>query len=313
MTSRPAGYAEANVYTTIIVDEALRRGIDVEILDPATGELRMRLGDHVVEMVQSLPDLTSAVAFRRCDDKSVSRRVLGAAGLPLPDGALATGGPEDLAFLERHGDVVVKPARGEGGQGITVGVRDPDQLATAVDHARRSCPTVVLEERLQGDDLRVLVIADEVVAAAVRRPPAVEGDGERTVRDLIGASNADRDPGLQIPIDDITDVALRDQGLGLDDVPEPGRTVEVRATANLHTGGTIHDVTHDLHPDHAAVARSAAAVLDLPVAGVDLMVDAHDRPGQHVIEVNEQPGLANHEPQPTAQRYLDLLFPETRN
>ena len=313
MTSRPAGYEQANVYTTIIVDEALRRGIDVEILDPGTGELRMRVGERVVEMVQSLPDLTSAVAFRRCDDKSVTRRVLAEAGLPLPAGALATGGTEDLSFLERHGDVVVKPARGEGGRGITVGVRDPDQLAAAVGLARRSCPTVVLEERLEGDDLRVLVIADEVVAAAVRRPPAVEGDGARTVSELIGASNADRDPGLQIPIDGITDVALRDQGLALDDVPGAGRSVAVRATANLHTGGTIHDVTAELHPDHADVARRAAAVLDLPVAGVDLMVGAHDRPGQHVIEVNEQPGLANHEPQPTAPRYLDLIFPETRS
>ena len=311
MTSLPAGYEEAIVYTTIIVDEALRRGVEVEILDPGTGELRMRLGDRVVDVVQSLPDLTSAVAFRRCDDKSVTRRVLGAAGLPLPAGAVATGGPEDVTFLERHGDVVVKPARGEGGQGITVGVREPEQLEAAVARARGSCPTVVLEQRLPGDDLRVLVIADQVVAAAVRRPPVVEGDGERTVRELIGASNADRDPGLQIPIDEVTDVALRDQGLTLDDVPEAGRSVEVRATANLHTGGTIHDVTDELHPDHADVARRAAAALDLPVAGVDLMVAAHDRPGQHVIEVNEQPGLANHEPRPTAQRYLDLLFPET--
>jgi hypothetical protein len=27
------------------------------------------------------------------------------------------------------------------------------------------------------------------------------------------------------------------------------------------------------------------------------------------IEANERPGLANHEPQPTAQRFIDLLFP----
>jgi GNAT-family acetyltransferase (TIGR03103 family) len=311
VNDRPDGYDRANVYTTIIVDEALRRGIAVELLDPATGEMRMRLGDHVVDMIQSLPDLTSAVAHRRCDDKSVTRRVLGEAGLPLPAGAVATDGPSDAAFLERHGDVVVKPARGEGGEGITVGVRDPYQLGVAVDRARRTCASVLLEERLPGDDLRVLVIADQVVAAAVRRPPVVVGDGENTLRDLIDASNATRDPGLQIPVDAITDVALRDEALTLDDVPAAGRTVVVRATANLHTGGTIHDVTDELHPDHAAVARRAASALDLPVAGVDLMVAAHDRPGQHVIEVNEQPGLANHEPRPTAQRYLDLLFPET--
>ena len=312
MTGRPSGYEACNIYTTIIVDEALRRGVHVEILDPETGEMRMRHGERTVDMVQSLPGLTSAVAFRRCDDKAVTRRVLAAAGLPLPDGMLATGGPDDDAFLDRHGDIVVKPARGEGGHGITVGVTSADELAAAVERARSSCPRVVLEERRGGDDVRVLVIDGEVVAAAVRRPPTVIGDGSRTVRELIGASNEDRDANLQVPIDDITEVALRDEGIGLDDVPDDGRVVAVRATANLHTGGSIHDVTDSLHPDHAAVAVRATEALDLPISGVDLIVEAVDRPGQVIIEVNEQPGLANHEPQPTAQRYLDLLFPDTR-
>ena len=31
-----------------------------------------------------------------------------------------------------------------------------------------------------------------------------------------------------------------------------------------------------------------------------------------IIEANERPGLANHEPQPTAQRFVDLLFPHSR-
>ena len=311
MTTAPDGYDDCNVYTTIIIDEAVRRGIDVEILDTATGELRMRLGERTMDMIQSLSTLTSSVAFRRCDDKAVTRRVLAAADLPLPDGRIASGDADDEEFLRQHGELVVKPARGEGGHGITVGVTDADELAEARDRARASCPVVVLEERRPGDDLRVLVIDDEVVAASVRRPPTVVGDGEHSVRELIERRNADRHPDLCVPLDAITESAVRAAGSGMDDVPEPGRELTVRATANLHTGGTIHDVTDELHPDHAAVARKAAAVLDLPVAGVDLIVERIDGPGQHVIEVNEQPGLANHEPQPTAARYLDLLFPET--
>jgi GNAT-family acetyltransferase (TIGR03103 family) len=311
MTSPPAGYDDSNRYTTIIIDEALRRGIEVQVLDPATGELRMHLGPRTIDMIQSLSDLTSSVAFRRCDDKAVTRRVLAAAGLPIPAGAVATGGPEDEEFLRRHGDIVVKPARGEGGQGVTVGVRTRDALEAARTTARRSCPVVVLEERCTGDDLRVLVIDDEVVAASVRRAPTVTGDGRTTVRSLIERRNAARDANLRVPLDDITEAAVREAGHGLDDVPDAGTQITVRATANLHTGGTIHDVTARLHPDHAEVARRTTAALALPVAGVDLIVERVDGPGQRIIEVNEQPGLANHEPQPTAQRYLDLLFPET--
>jgi D-alanine-D-alanine ligase-like ATP-grasp enzyme len=70
-------------------------------------------------------------------------------------------------------------------------------------------------------------------------------------------------------------------------------------------------VTDQLHPELSAVALAAARAIEIPVVGVDLMVPAIDGPEYMIIEANEQPGLANHEPRPTAQRFLDLLFPET--
>jgi D-alanine-D-alanine ligase-like ATP-grasp enzyme len=88
--------------------------------------------------------------------------------------------------------------------------------------------------------------------------------------------------------------------------------LEVRKTANLHTGGTIHDVTAQLHPALREVAQKASRLLDIPVVGLDLMVPAVDAPVYAVIEANERPGLANHEPQPTVERFVDLLFPQTR-
>ena len=66
-----------------------------------------------------------------------------------------------------------------------------------------------------------------------------------------------------------------------------------------------------LHPVLADVAVTAARALDIPVVGLDLIVSAVDQPDYVIIEANERPGLANHEPQPTAERFLDLLFPQT--
>jgi D-alanine-D-alanine ligase-like ATP-grasp enzyme len=94
-------------------------------------------------------------------------------------------------------------------------------------------------------------------------------------------------------------------------VPE-GTVLQVRRTANLHTGGTIHDVTDRLHPALADAAVAAARVLDIPVVGVDLLVPDVEGPDHVIIEANERPGLANHEPQPTAEAFIDLLFPRTR-
>ena len=114
-----------------------------------------------------LSELTSAVAMGRCDDKRVTRRILTEAGLSVPAGRTATGGDADAAFLAEAGRVVVKPARGEQGNGITVGVRTPEALTAAVTLARQFCPDVLIEQMRDGEDLRVIVIDHEVVAVQV--------------------------------------------------------------------------------------------------------------------------------------------------
>ena len=105
---------------------------------------------------------------------------------------------------------------------------------------------------------------------------------------------------------------VAEAGYAMDDVPPHGERVPVRRTANLHTGGTIEDVTDRLHPEIGEAAVRAAEALGIPVTGIDFLVPAVDQPEYVFIEANERPGLANHEPQPVAERFVDLLFPETR-
>jgi D-alanine-D-alanine ligase-like ATP-grasp enzyme len=94
-------------------------------------------------------------------------------------------------------------------------------------------------------------------------------------------------------------------------VLEAGTPLVVRRTGNLHTGGTIHDVTAQLHDDLRHVSEEAAEVLGIPVLGLDLLVPDVSGEEYVILEANERPGLANHEPQPTAERFIDLLFPQT--
>lgn len=316
LPAAPEGYDELNPYAKIVADEAMRRGVRVEVTDPRWGELRLTNGGRTVHTRESLSDLTSAVAMSRCDDKRVTRRILTEAGLSVPRGRTATGEPDDLAFLEDVGPVVVKPARGEQGNGITVGVRTAEALTAAVELARRFCPDVLIEELRDGEDLRVVVIDHEVVAAAVRRPARITGDGVHDVTELIERQSRRRaaatDGESRIPIDDMTREVVAEAGYRMHDVLPEGQVLAVRRTANLHTGGTIHDVTAELHPAVAEACVTASRALDIPVTGLDLLVPAPDRPEHVFIEANERPGLANHEPQPTAERFVDLLFPGTR-
>ncbi|MFC4148295.1 N-acetylglutaminylglutamine synthetase [Micromonospora mangrovi] len=316
LPATPEGYDELNPYAKIIADEAMRRGIRVEVTDPRWGELRLTNGGRTVHTRESLSELTSAVAMSRCDDKRVTRRILTEAGLSVPRGRTATGEPDDLAFLEDVGPVVVKPARGEQGNGITVGVRTAEALTAAVELARRFCPDVLIEELRAGEDLRVVVIDHEVVAAAVRRPAQITGDGVHDITELIERQSRRRAAATggesRIPIDDMTREVVAEAGHRMHDILAEGQVLAVRRTANLHTGGTIHDVTAELHPVIAEACVAASRALDVPVTGLDLLVPAADRPEHVFIEANERPGLANHEPQPTAERFVDLLFPGTR-
>jgi GNAT-family acetyltransferase (TIGR03103 family) len=314
-TTLPDGYDRLNAYTRIIVDEAHRRGIAVEIFDPGRGGLVLTNGGRSVRTLESLSDLTSAIAFRICDDKRYTREVLERAGILIPPGRTATFDQADLDFLAEQRDLVVKPVRGEQGWGVTVGVTSPEELDRARTAAARWCPDVLLERRCPGYDVRVVVIADEVVAASVRRPAQVVGDGSRTIAQLVEEESRAREASTggasTIPLDDTTLNVVASAGYRLDDVLPGGLTLPVRRTANLHTGGTIHDVTDELHPALADAAVGVARAIGIPLVGVDLVVDGVDSPGHVVIEANEQPGLANHEPRPTAARFVDMLFPAT--
>jgi cyanophycin synthetase len=66
----------------------------------------------------------------------------------------------------------------------------------------------------------------------------------------------------------------------------------------MSTGGTSIDRTDDIHPDNAEIAREAAMVVGLDVAGIDFITPdiAHSIRdiGGGIVEVNSGPGFRMH-------------------
>ena len=311
----PGPQADFNPYARIIVEEAHRRGIEVQVDDAEAGLFTLAYGGRRIRCRESLSDLTSAVSMTLCQDKSLTHKALKAAGLNLPAQQRAGDDEADLAFLEEHQQIVVKPLDGEQGQGVAVNLRTPDEMHGAIERARQFDTRVILESFHEGLDLRIVVIGFEVVAAAIRRPAEVVGDGRHTIGQLIEAQSRRRAAATggesKIPLDEETERTVRDAGYDYDSVLPMDERLAVRRTANLHTGGCLEDVTAILHPVLSDAAIRAARALDIPVVGLDLMVPAADQPEYVFIEANERVGLANHEPQPTAERFVDLLFPHS--
>jgi len=306
---------QLNPYARIIVNEARRRGIIVAVEDAENGFFTLSYGGRVINCREALSDLTSAVALSRCDDKQVTTRLLQNAGIKTPRQRLAGTPEENRQFLEECGTVVVKPARGEQGKGVFVSLKNSEDVEKSIASARELCDKVLLEKFYQGKDMRIIVIDKKVVAAAVRKPPFVIGNGRQNIRTLIEKQSRRRSAATHgessIPIDEETVRCVTDANYSLEDVLPAEIRLQVRGTANLHTGGTIHDVTAELLPELVTAAEQAAEILQIPVVGLDLIVSSADVSNYVIIEANERPGLANHEPQPTAEKFIDLLFPQT--
>ncbi|MBF0468139.1 MAG: N-acetylglutaminylglutamine synthetase [Desulfamplus sp.] len=315
VAATPQSNHNLNPYARIIVDEARRRGICIDILDEEAGLFKLTLGCKSISCRESLSEMTTAVAMTKCDSKRLTSKILKNAGISVPRQIIHQDHQESLDFMKEMKRVVVKPVQGEQGDGISVDISSEEELKNALLNAKKVCDNVAIEEYIQGEDLRIIVINQEVVAGAVRRPPSITGTGQHTVIELVKKYNRRRmaatDGESHIPIDDETLRCIRTEGYEYEDVLPNKEILIVRKTANLHTGGTIHDVTERLSESLKSVAVKAAAALDIPVTGLDLMVKDVEADEYAVIEANERPGLANHEPQPTAEKFIDFLFPET--
>ena len=290
--------------TGAIVDAAVARGIPFRRLTQGS-MVQFGWGSRQRRIQAAEVDATSAVSEAIAQDKDLSKKLLRAAGVPVPIGRPVASADEAWAVAGEIGlPVVVKPQDGNQGKGVTVNIVDRAHLDVAFQ-AAAEIGDVMVEKFLPGSDFRLLVVGDRLVAAARREPPHVIGDGVHTVRQLVDLVNADPQRGTghatsltKIRFDDIAVARLQVQGLQPDSVPEKGRRVILRNNANLSTGGTAADVTDDVHPDVAARAVAAAQMIGLHICGVDVVCETVGRPLEEqsggVVEVNAAPGLRMH-------------------
>ena len=310
--------------TGSIVEAALVRGIPYRRL--TRGSLvQFGWGSRQRRIQAAEIDSTSAVAESIGQDKDLTKRLLHAAGVPVPLGQPVQSIDEAWDVALKVGlPVVIKPQDGNQGKGVTVNITDRSQLEAAYNNAA-DYGTVMVERFLPGHDFRLLVVGDQLVAAARRDPPQVLGDGQHTVRELVDHINMDPRRGeghatslTKIRLDDIAIARLALQDLTPDAVPAKGQRVLLRNNANLSTGGTATDVTDDVHPEVAARAVAAAQMVGLHICGVDMVGESVLRPleeqGGGFVEVNAAPGLRMHlapsygKPRNVGQAMVDRLY-----
>lgn len=291
--------------TGSIVNAALARGIPYRRLTSGS-MVQFGWGSQQRRIQAAETDGTSAIGQSIAQDKELTKKLLDAAGVPIPFGRPVQDEDDAWAAAEEIGlPVVVKPQDGNQGKGVTVNVASREHLQIAFAAASAISSSIMVERYLPGHDYRLLVVGGKVVAAARRDPPQVIGDGVHSVRELVEIVNSDprRSEGhatalTKIRLDTIALARLSLQALSAESIPPKGCRVILRNNANLSTGGSATDVTDDVHTEVAARAVAAAQMIDLDICGVDVVCDSVIRPleeqGGGVIEVNAAPGLRMH-------------------
>lgn len=288
-------------------------------------------GVHQQRIKPATTARTGWIAEQISSDKAYVKTLWERTGVPVAAGRLVFEEAEAVATaLEVGWPVVVKPTDADYGIGVTLGIVDVDGVRAAFRKARERSGTggVLVEHNLKGLWHRLLVVNDELVAAARREPPSVTGDGRSTVAELVEAENQrpDRGPNYRWPlqklvIDDHAVGFLAERGLTLASVPEAGRVVLLRKFAYTEYGAATRDVLDLIHPSIRDHARDAVKLVGLDLAGLDviaedLSVPLHQQDGGF-LEINASPMITLHiapicaNPRPVGEKIVAMLFPRS--
>ncbi len=268
-------------------------------------------------------DRTSAIAESISRDKDLTKRLLSACGVPVPEGRLVESAEDAWDAAEDIGvPVVVKPCDSNHGRGVFTNLRTRAEIEAAFAVAEEEGSGVLVERFVPGNEHRLLVVGRRVVAAARGEPVSVIGDGRSTIRELIEQQintdprrgSLEDSPLNPVRLDSAARLEIARQGFEGDSVPPAGQSVLIQRNGNVAI-----DVTEQVHPSVAAHVALAARVVGLDIAGVDLVAEDISQPleGQRgaIVEVNAGPGLLMHlkpaegKPRPVGQAIIQHLFP----
>lgn len=312
--------------TGSIVEEAVSRGIPF-IRVNTQSLVQLGYGRNQVRFRATMTEKTSSIAVDIAQNKTETKRLLQEASIPVANGYSVYNKSELYDVLQKTGfPLVLKPSDGNHGRGVSINLKNTEEAEIAFDLAKEHSRKVIVESFIEGFDFRVLVINNKFVAAALREPAAVTGDGKHTVKELIDIENKDPRRGYghenvltEINVNTDTMNQLAKYSLTLDSIVPEGERVFLKGTANLSTGGTSEDVTDMVHPNNIFTFERISRIIGLDICGIDIMaknlIEPIEESGAAVIEVNASPGFRMHLapakglPRNVAAPVIDMLYP----
>jgi len=284
-------------------------------------------GSHARRLSSTMTPYTTAQGVVYAKNKRSTADLLKKSGLPGAEHVTVKTWEDTLAAAHELGyPVVVKPYDRDNGQGVYAGITNDQDLKAAYTKVTEIVGEFLVERHFEGIGHRFTIHNNQVITITQKHPATVVGDGINTVKYLIENHQSEarriKRPNnnepfvviginhVQMTIDHEVEGMLAQQNVTVDSVLKTGESIQLRRRNNASAGGlTIAIDQATVHPDNKALCLRAARILDLDIAGVDLITPDVTRSwlevGALICEVNAIPQIGyNHGIEPMM---LDLF------
>ena len=324
------GYEDLELSTQILILDAIKRGIEFNMMDRLENFISLSDGEKVEYVKQATKtSKDSYITALIMENKLVTKDILRENNIRVPKGKDYDNIDEAKKDFRLFKDekIVIKPKSTNFGLGISIfpGEYSREDYDKAVEIAFREDSSILIEEFMTGKEYRFLVIGEEVVGILHREPANVIGNGESTIEELVFEKNKDplRGKGYKTPLEkiklgEIEEMFLKNQGLSFKSIPKNGEKIYLRENSNISTGGDSIDFTDKIHPSYKEVALKSAKAVKALICGVDMVIDNIEEEAKEknhgIIELNFNPAIHIHcfpykgENRKAGEKILDLLF-----
>lgn len=295
---------EVGPSTKAIIDSAVKKGLPVFEIDNS-GYYQIGYGKQRRIICSTISNFTSCLSSDIACDKFLTKQILDIQNIPV--GKISK--VRNVIELLKEGEVigyplVLKPQYGNKGNGVILNIKNEKELLKAYKEVSKISDEIIIEKYIVGNDYRVCIVNNKVVAVSLRRPPRIVGNGKDTILQLIEKVNEDplrgedhEKPLTKIKIDNEVLSKIKEAGYSKEDILENGKEIILRRNANISTGGTAEDVTDKICDENKELLVRAAKAIGLDICGIDVCTDDISLPlkGRGIIvEVNAAPGIRMH-------------------
>jgi glutamate--cysteine ligase len=302
------GYEELELSTQILMKEAIKRGIKVEVLDKTENFISLKKNNKIEYVKQATKtSKDNYVTVLIMENKSVTKKVLTDNNIKVPTGIEVNSINEASNVIKDFVNlpIVIKPKSTNFGIGISIFKEgaDEESIKKAFELAFKHDNTVLVEGFVRGKEYRFLVMDNKVVGILHRVPANVKGDEIKSITELVEIKNQDPLRGYhyvtpleKIILDENAELFLKQQNKDFNYIPSKDEIVYLRENSNISTGGDSIDYTDDIPEKFKNIAVKAANAANARICGVDMMLEDYrdENSNYAIIELNFNPAIHIH-------------------